>query len=215
MFGGHIETTKMRGREAERAFSLDVKAAPPGDLQLYVNTAAERARYQEQTNEMNGAYDADDNPVKRPGKVDAYRFMTFHLEPDKNHHEDFFNKVVDPIWLKESDEPNAAALRQARQKEEKPACWRILHRVTFVSRVLPPFTTDAPDNVGKAMRAENIESNWELLKKLEPFVKTKTHDRIAFEDAVTRAVETTLPGLKPFLTEIKIYAGQYFEVSDA
>jgi hypothetical protein len=35
------------------------------------------------------------------------------------------------IWLQQSNNPNGKAFDQARQSGEKPAYWRIMHRVTF------------------------------------------------------------------------------------
>ena len=58
--------------------------------------------------------DKDGNRTLQPGKVDAYRFMTFYLRPDSDHHDVFFNEVVDPIWLEQSDEPSAAAALDSR-----------------------------------------------------------------------------------------------------
>jgi hypothetical protein len=83
-------------------------------------------------------YDAAGRPVPVPGQVDAYRFLTFYLGETSANFDDFYRKVVDPIWLQGSNAPDAAALRQAQQSSAKPPCWRILHRVTYVSRVLPP-----------------------------------------------------------------------------
>jgi hypothetical protein len=50
--------------------------------------------------------------------------MSFYLHESSTNFDDFFNKVVDPVWLANSTAPNAAALRQARQSDRKPPCWR-------------------------------------------------------------------------------------------
>ena len=153
-----------------------MEVAPDSDLQLHVNTPAEQAKYAGHiAQDSLAAWHPDGRPVLRPGRVDAYRFMTFYLEPATENFEDFFNKVIDPIWLAQSDDPDAMALRQAQQVEKKPRCWRILHRVTFVSRILPDFAPDAqPATVEEAMQVADVQSNWALIKKLEPFVRTKT-----------------------------------------
>ena len=133
------------------------------------------------------------------------------MHSDKNNFEDLFNKVIDPQWLSESDHPNALALRQANQADKKPACWRVMHRVTFVSRLLPDFAddpTDAP--LEAAMKAENIDSNWRLIQKLEPFVRNKTGDEVAFGDAVREALARYMPELSPHSTSIIQYLRLYY-----
>ncbi|MFJ6661897.1 hypothetical protein ACIQNG_36955 [Streptomyces sp. NPDC091377] len=121
--GGGLTVTRQRSKEATRSNSLEVTCNPTRDLQKYENGQPK--------------YDATGKPVLVPGKVDAYRFMTFYLGQDTTHFDDFYNKVADPTWLTSSNDPNAAALRQARHSDRKPPCWRILHRVTFISRILP------------------------------------------------------------------------------
>ena len=156
----------------------------------------------------------DGQPKLVTGRVDAYRFMTFYLDSSTENFEDLFNKVVDPIWLQQSDHPNAVAMRQANQAEKKPGCWRLMHRVTFVSRILPDFADPTAAPLQSAMKAENIESNYELIKKLEPFVKNKTGSYIEFSDAVRYTLTTYLPELLPHATEVIKYAALYFGVSE-
>ncbi len=212
MFGGHINTIKSKEKETEKSFSINVEVEGEEDIQLYVNTEEEEQKYPNR-NEGGGAYDEQGKPIKRPGKVDAYRFMTFYLQPSKENFEDFFNKVIYPIRLANRDEPNAVALRQANHSEKKPKCWRVFHRVTFVSRVLPEIeATNAPP-MQKAIRAANIESNYQLIKKLEPFVKNQTHDYSVFADAVRQTLKTQLPELQPYEMDIIEYAALYFGVS--
>ena len=215
LFGGHMEIIKTKGKETEKSFSLELDVKGDGDLQLYVNTDAENAKYAGRIDpESNGAYDEQGNRVKRPGKVDAYRFMTFYLEPTQENGEDFFNKVVDPIWLDQSSDPNAVSLRQANQPSKKPKCWRVFHRVTYVSRVLPEVDAQGALPVEQAMRAANVESNYELLKQLEPFVKNKTQNFVAFSDAVRETIDLYLPELRGHEPEIIKYAALYFGVQE-
>src|SRR5262249_54605517 len=140
--------------------------------------------------------DAAGHRTNQPGKVDAYRYMTFYLSPKSDYHDLFFNQVVDPIWLAQSNDPSAAALRQARQDAKRPAAWRILHRVTYVSRVLGPLATQ-PAPLDQALQALDIQSNYELIKTLEPFVRDKAARYVDFAAAVRRAVGTYLPDLLP------------------
>jgi hypothetical protein len=215
LFGGHIETTKSKGRETEKSFSLAVEVTGERDIQLYALTDAMQEKYAGSYNVgEGGVYDVQGNPVKQPGKVDAYRFMTFYLEPTTNNFEDFFGKVVDPIWLEQSSEANAIALRQANQGEKKPSCWRVFHRVTFVSRILPEIEAKNVAPLEKAIRAANIESNWELIKKIEPFVQTKTQDFAIFADAVREAIATYLPELRGYEREVIQYMALYFGLDE-
>lgn len=76
-----------------------------------------------------------------PGKVQSYRFMSFYLAPHERNWNDFYKKVVDPAWLRNSNDPDARALREA--KPHKNGVWRVMHRVTYVNRI-PPHYLNAP-----------------------------------------------------------------------
>lgn len=78
-----------------------------------------------------GITDYDDRPLLPGEKVDRYRFMSFYLEGSTDNYNDFFRTVVNPEWLRSSDE-EAVMLRKAMGKPNK--AWRILHRVTYVER---------------------------------------------------------------------------------
>ncbi|WP_157472036.1 hypothetical protein [Neolewinella persica] len=82
--------------------------------------------------EGTGVTDHDDNPLMPGEKVGRYRFMSYYLEGATSHFHDFFNQVVDPEWLQSNSE-DARALRQT-QAGKANSTWRILHRVTYVSR---------------------------------------------------------------------------------
>lgn len=152
-------------------------------------------------------------PVKHPYKVDAYRFMSFYLEPTSDHFDLFFNKIVDPIWLEQSDDPAAQALREARQEGKKPPCWRIMHRVTYVSRVLPPLDNTAPPSLEKALQTLDIESNYELIKQLEPYVSNRLGSFPEFSDAVRDTIRENLPELQPHTQEVIQYMSLYFGIT--
>jgi len=120
---------------------------------------------------------------------------------------------VDPIWLAQSNDPAAVALRQARQDGKRPAAWRVLHRVTYVSRVLAPAdTTQQP--LEQALATLNISSNYELIRTLEPFVRGRTGQYADFVAAVRNAVTTYLPDLIPHI-DIVAFVVLYYGVSDA
>ncbi|HAS40471.1 MAG TPA: hypothetical protein DCS93_08330, partial [Microscillaceae bacterium] len=49
--------------------------------------------------ERKGVTDEKDYPIIPGEKVDRYRFMSFYLEGNTDHFNDFFSQVVDPEWL--------------------------------------------------------------------------------------------------------------------
>ncbi|NEO89329.1 MAG: LamG domain-containing protein [Moorea sp. SIO3G5] len=207
--GGHLNMTQSKSAETSESFRVEVQVNPQNNLYKY-EIPEDQKDWDSTYVDYLLQYDTEGNPIKVPGKVDAYRFMTFYLEPKAENFEDFYGKVVDPIWIEQSNDPNAQALREAKQSEKKPACWRIMHRVTFVSRLLQDFNDDAASQLAKDARALNIESNWQLIKTLEPFVKNKTDNFVQFADAVRDALEEHLPELQPHSPEIIAYMAQYY-----
>ncbi|MEV0372467.1 LamG-like jellyroll fold domain-containing protein [Streptomyces sp. NPDC050636] len=199
--GGGMTVTRARGKEAKRSFGLSVKCEPSGNLQQY---DAHRKPI----------FDAEGNPVNAPGKVDAYRFLSFYLGEDSEHFDTFFRKVVDPSWLENGTDPNAAALRQARQSDRKPPCWRVMHRVTFVSRVLPPVPPADAAPLEQAMRQLDVESNYELVRRLDPYVKAAATGLPALSAAVRTALATHLPELSPHADDVVQFMAQYYGVED-
>jgi hypothetical protein len=195
--GGGFSVTRAKGKDASRTFGLDVQCAPNGDLQR-------------RDKDGKPVYDAAGKPVLVPGKVDAYRFLTFYLGENSANFDDFYNKVVDPQWLSNSDAPDAAALRQSRQNTAKPPCWRVLHRVTYVSRVLAPVPPPGAPPLEKAMRAENIDSNYELIRRLEPYVRPAATSSAGLATATRAALAAQLPELLPHAPEIIDYLTRYF-----
>lgn len=206
--GGSLNLTKSKTRDSENSFSVNVELEIPDNIQKY--------------KEGNPLYDDSGKPILQPGKVDAYRFMTFYLEPSVQNFDIFVNKVVDPIWLAESRHPNAAAIRsaikgqqKAKKDTEKSIPWRVMHRVTFVSRVLPEIPPDkTPQTPEETLKAADIDSNYELIKRLEPFVSDKVDDYVQFTDAVRQTIETYMPELKPAKDYIVEYMCQYYQVFD-
>ncbi len=150
--------------------------------------------------------------VIKDGTVDAYRFMSFYLEPSGENYVDLFTKVIDPIWLEENPDPNAMALRQARgdQDKQKP-CWRVMHRVTFVSRVLPEFKPEAPPSLERSMQVSGIESNYMLIKRFEPYLANITHQGDFFSKIDT-IIDTQMLELRPYKMQVKRYLAQYFNL---
>ena len=191
--GAHLELEVSKTKDSENSFGLDVVAGPERTI-----TTTDTAGHQ----------------APHPGKVDAYRFMTFYLAPDSNFHDAFFNQVVDPIWLASSDTPSAGALRSAKQSAKRPACWRVLHRVTFVSRVLAPTST-TPDPFTQALRSLDIASNYELVRSLEPYVIGRTGTSGDFVAAVKQAVAARLPDLLPHVDDVVAFLLLYYGIGNA
>lgn len=199
--GGGITTTRHRSKETSRSHSLDVVCNPSGDLQKY--DTGGKAQYTPA-----GA------PVLVPGKVDAYRFMSFYLGQDTTHFNDFYNKVADPIWLETSNDPNANALRQARHSDRTPPCWRVLHRVTFISRILPPVPPTTAPPFEQKMRTIDIASNYELIRRLDPYLSTATSSVSQLADATRTALTDHLPQLLPHAMEITQLLAEYYDISE-
>jgi hypothetical protein len=80
-------------------------------------------------------------PYDRPGKVKQFRTYAFFLQPREDNADTFWDEVIDPVWLANSNEADARAMRDAANNKSIP--WRILYRVTYCERFLPPVSTDA------------------------------------------------------------------------
>lgn len=119
--------------------------------------------------------------------------------------------MVDPIWLEQADDPAAVALREARQATSRPACWRILHRVTLVNRVLAPMSPQA--DLHEALRALDLTRNRELIKALELYVTGHTSNSGDFVRPAEKAVARRLPDLTGHLAEVTTYLARYFGVA--
>ncbi|KAG7528718.1 hypothetical protein FFLO_05979 [Filobasidium floriforme] len=146
---------------------------------------------------------------KRAGAVDAYRWMTFFEEPSEDHWEVLFNKVIDPMWLagqgRDGDTPEASLLRSTKNSGAKSKCWRISHRVTFVSRVLSKIKPRANDDDGDAARLSsqlhrmNLDSNWQLIQALGPQVAS-----CGSKGAIATRLRMVLPHTYPLLLQSEV-----------
>lgn len=197
--GTGFTATRTRATEARRTFELEVESEVPRNLQQYSSTGEPQFR-------------ADGEPILAPGKVNAFRFMTFYRDSRNDNFEDFYNKIVDPIWLKQSADPDAAALRQARQADQKPPCWRVFHRVTYVSRVLSPVAVPGEPPLDQAMRSEQIGSNYELIGELAPYLQGHTGSLSDLSAATNAALAQYLPRLVPHAATIIEYLQRYYGV---
>ncbi|WOB43273.1 hypothetical protein HNI00_08960 [Thermoleptolyngbya oregonensis NK1-22] len=202
-WGGSQTLTKTRTSASQRSFGVTVDLDVERNIQVANPQQAERLGL--------SLYDAKGDRAKCPGKVDGYRFITFYLEPSQEHFKDFENKVIDRAWLEQSNDPNAIALRQSiQQKVGKP--WRVMHRVTYVSRVLPQYGSPAATPAEDTLRAANIESNWELIKRLEPYVQSKTRSYGDLADAIREVISRFMPELASAESYIIEYMSRYYQV---
>ena len=126
-FSGGLQLDVNVGSTDQKSLSFGLSSVVEGERYLHAwQPAIEPAK---------GHY----SPEPAPGKVRAYRFMTFYLPPSETSAQGFAS-VVDPIWIRRSTDAAAVVLRSA--DTSNPA-WRILHRVTYVERV-PPGASDEP-----------------------------------------------------------------------
>ena len=132
LFSSATAITVVKTKSEGASFALMAKASP--DTYLYAPRIA------------GGDVTFANAPTE--GKVDGYRYMAIYAAPDEDHTQTFFRDVVDQAWLNTSRDPGAAALREATGAGNGP--WRVLYRVTYVSRIPPKFQpapaeTLAPD----------------------------------------------------------------------
>src|SRR5690606_40779820 len=66
----------------------------------------------------------------------------------------------------------------------------------------------------KALQTLDIESNYELIKELEPYVSSKLSSFPDFTQAVRDAIQQHLPELQSHTEEIILYMSQYFGITD-
>lgn len=198
LFGGHLNLTVTKSAESQTAFGVNVDLDVERDIM-------------QRDREGNLVLDQARQPKKQPGKVDAYRFMTFYLEPKTNHFDEFFNRIVDPIWLSQGNDPNAIALREAQQVETKPDCWRVMHRVTYVSRVLEDVPSSAQlSPLERTLPTIDLSSNYELIRKLDPLVRGQKDSYATLSDAVGNALSRYLPELLPHKNEVIQFMADYY-----
>ena len=139
MFGSHITTHAAKADREQWQFLMDVTASG----ERYIGQVADDGEGGEKY-----------LPDPSPGKVRGYRWMSFYLAPSKRNFSDF-DAVVDQDWLHGTGayagnyDPDALALRQALTSPNET--WRVLHRVTYVSRVPPKAQTEG-ESLGPAVR---------------------------------------------------------------
>jgi hypothetical protein len=195
--GAGYSATRSKTKDSTNSFSLNVVCNPNRNLQQYGSGG--------------GVFDANNQPVPAPGRVDAYRFNTFYLDTSSENYDDFFGKVVDPFWLATSNAADAVALRNARQTDRRPPCWRILHRVTFVSRVLPASAAATP--LQQAMLALGMGTDLALIARLQPYVQNSTMTTDSVNAATRAAIAKDFPTLAGFVDQIVNMLIAYYDLA--
>ena len=183
LFGGQIKVQVAKTETETRSFGLNVNV--PGEPFI--------ASYDPTTQTYSYA--------PTPGKVLSYRFMTFYLPPSTDNADTFLDRVIDQNWLHNSSDPDATVLRGAQIKGN--ALWRVLHRVTFVSRVPPPASGNPIQSVGRAQRLAIMLDNNQLLIDLVQQVLGNNHAPTGVEIGSALATILAPPdGSKPLLGTI-------------
>lgn len=141
-----------------------------------------------------GAY----RPGQAPGKVPTYRFMTFYLPPSVGNSARF-SSIVDPAWIRLSNDPDAQALRKL---DTSSPTWRVLHRVTYVQRIPMPIASRPVFSPASGIvEPVNVQGNAELIRLVDAQIpaSTKERSRLIVGNAVTAAINPspTAPGVYP------------------
>lgn len=203
--GTHMKYTAMKSKEESSALSLDIHADPDGYLNKYLG------------NERSGTPFFSAKP--EPGKVDSYRFMTFYLSPDSQNFDTFFDTVVDQEWLRLSNDPRAVALREAKYNSNE--AWRVLHRVTYVSRIPPEFDLVPPQEGDSTIEPPpNLEANSYVLglvaDHLEKLKLAGEYGPTQIAKAVKAILDNDLKGVIPwweaFLIEAQVVNSGSYEL---
>ncbi len=125
--------------------------------------------------ERKGVTDEKDYPILPGEKVDRYRFMSFYLEGNTDHFNDFFSKVVDPEWLMSNDE-EARSLRQVSNGRANK-CWRVMHRVTYVERpALMGFGQDLRSDSNSDAAAGEVFNYFDALEQANDALRADISD---------------------------------------
>ncbi|MDX2108890.1 MAG: LamG-like jellyroll fold domain-containing protein [Verrucomicrobiota bacterium] len=196
LFGSRIENSQVTTEDYSDTFSLKVNLSLTGWLNQWNDTDN---RYEE---------------FPAPGKVDNYRFMSYYLAPKVDNFNTFFSTVIDQSWLFNSNAPAAIALQSAMSQQTAP--WRVLHRVTFVSRI-PPQMKLSPDinPVPTVQRPVNIALNEWLIALVNQQLIGKPHTRGNIDTAVDVILDVELPLINPYWKQFLEYSVAHPDSNDA
>lgn len=161
--------------------------------------------------EKDGTIDFPEAPTE--GKVDAYRYMAFFLASNPDNYNEFMGKIVDPLWLNQSMDQAAVALREATEVEN--GAWRILFRVTYVSRIPPSFQPAPAQAVAPdVQKPVNLDANTLIIKLVKKQINSDKPTPLQIGMAVMNVLGTpdapgvlkdVLPWWGTFLTDSTNY----------
>jgi hypothetical protein len=86
--------------------------------------------------------------------------------------------------------------------------------VTYVSRILPDLEDQTSPSLEKSLCELDIESNYELIQQLDPYVADKLTSYSEFSQAIDQALEAYLPELKPHAEQIKQFMSLYYGLGE-
>lgn len=139
------------------------------------------------------------------GSVRSYAWTTFYLEQDRDNLDVFFNQVVDPIWLQDTNDVDAVNLSRIVRATDSPGCWRVMHRVKYVSRQVPSTVRppQSPSTMGGAITTPGkaLVPNSEMIRNLLPLVVIETNsdgDKVVSESVVRQTLKELYPALGDF-----------------
>lgn len=187
-----VDVQVSKENESEHALSLDVSVDGETYLRTFDPNAPEESCFL---------------PGDTPGKVKAYRFMTFYLPPSARNSAEF-SSIVDEAWRQLSNEPNARALREL---DASAPSWRVLHRVTYVERV-PPSLASRPLFVpaSATVAPVNVEGNAELIRLVDAQLPPGVERTMLVVGNAVAAVLDPPPGAgKSKLEELVPWWGQF------
>jgi hypothetical protein len=189
LFGGHIRTRAVKTQREGVNFGLNVEV----NGERFINKL-----------------ELGQQHIPIPGKVKGYRFMSFYMSPSKRNFEQF-KGVVDQNWLNGQgpyagqNDPNAFALRQALTRPNE--VWRVLHRVTYVSRVPDTAEHDEGESIGLDVlrpSAEMNATNALLLSQLPKTTDTMGPVRVALTTVLSALEQNPLWGDRLRVEELEV-----------
>lgn len=194
LMGGTNWTVNVhKAKEEVAQIKLDIAADPDGFLGKYLGADALPAY----------------SPQPEPGKVDSYRFNSYYLASDNRNIDDLFSKVIDQNWLKNSGDPRAKALLEA-QAQPNNGAWRVMHRVTFVSRIPPKFQNFPNESQAPPLEVpDNLAGNNLLLTMVKARMPQgdSTPELIGklVRDIILIELTSTIPWWSEFLKKADVY----------
>lgn len=196
----YTNVMQTKSKTSTQGFRLETNLPPPVDIR----------EYNSETKMLE----------KRVGAVDSYRWMSIWLEPSVSGTDAFFEQVVDPQWLQQSTDNNARTLRELSASlagevgNARTKAWRLLHRVTYVSRILEDVSADPVAEAASALPQQkkqgalmaDIGADWNLVQILEEKARgSKDKSQIA------QSIQETVRKLYPAIKAQPIFYGQVID----